>query len=548
MSSSGENATKYIFVTGGVSSSLGKGITSSSIGTLLQAQGYTVKIRKLDPYLNIDPGTMSPYQHGEVFVTDDGAETDLDLGHYERFTSVPAKASDSITTGQIYATILEQERQGKFLGKTVQVIPHVTNAIKKFITNDHTKYDFIICEIGGTVGDIESLPFLEAIRQLRNELGNHLTLFVHLTLLPYINSAKELKTKPTQHAVKELLSLGIQADILVCRCEHKIPNDAINKIALFCNISEKRVIPALDATSIYEVPLNFHKNSLDEVICNFFSINFKHEVKLEKWHNFVQTLKNPQKTITVGVIGKYLDHSDSYKSIDEAMVHAGVKHKAKIIITPIDSEKLTPSTIQETFSGINGILIPGGFGLRGTDGKMLAIQYAREHKIPFFGICLGMQLAVIEFARNILGIHEANSTEILPHCKVPIIDVMTQWHKENRKEKREKNGNLGGTMRLGQYPTRLTKGSKLYKIYGHELISERHRHRYEVNISFKEKFENMGLLFSGLSPDSLLTEAIELKDHPWFVAVQYHPEFKSQPFQAHPLFVSFVEACLANIK
>jgi CTP synthase len=534
--------TRFIFITGGVVSSLGKGLSSAALGALLQARGFKVRLRKLDPYLNVDPGTMSPYQHGEVFVTDDGAETDLDLGHYERYTGVPARRSDSVTTGKIYSTVIGRERRGEYLGATVQVIPHVTDAIKEFIQADVTDEDFILCEIGGTVGDIESLPFLEAIRQLGNELGRERTLFVHLTLVPWIPAAGELKTKPTQHSVKELLGLGIQPDILLCRCDREIPEGARKKIALFCNINEKRVIQALDVDTIYDVPLAYHGQGFDAEVCRHFGITAANP-ELERWRQIVSIVRKPEGRVSIAVVGKYVNLLDSYKSLAEALAHGGIANGVSVEMRWIDSEIFEREDAVSHLEDVNGILVPGGFGERGTEGKVQAVRFARERGIPFLGICFGMQMAVIEAARNLADLPKASSTEFGP-TEEPVIGLMTEWVKGNEVEQRSASGDLGGTMRLGAYPASLTPGSRVSEIYGSTSISERHRHRYEVNIRYKDLLERTGLKFSGLSPDGVLPEIIELPDHPWFIGVQFHPELKSKPFEPHPLFRSFIEAAL----
>ncbi len=531
---------RYIFVTGGVVSSLGKGLSSASLAYLLQSRGYKVRIRKLDPYLNVDPGTMSPFQHGEVYVTDDGAETDLDLGHYERFSGISAKRSDNITTGKIYNDVLKRERQGKYLGKTVQVIPHITNRIKEFIQNDVTKEDFVICEIGGTVGDIESLPFLEAIRQFSNEIGRKNTLFIHLTLVPYMKASDEIKTKPTQHSVKELRSIGIQPDIIICRSERTIPLDQRKKISLFCNVAIEDVIETVDVKTIYEAPISFNKEKLDERVLNFFKIKSKSKVNLKPWKKITNLVLNTKNTVHIAIIGKYVELKDAYKSLDEALTHGGIDNNLKINLIRIESDKLKPGEIKNKLKDVSGILIPGGFGKRGTEGKIAAINFARKNNIPFLGICFGMQMAVIEFARNKLNIKNATSSEFGP-SKASVVGLMSEWTKDGKLMKGT-NKNLGGTMRLGSYEARLKKDTKVSKIYNSLKINERHRHRYEVNINYKEKFENKGMIFSGLSPDNKLPEIVELNDHPWFIGVQFHPEFKSRPLTPHPLFSSFIKA------
>ena len=537
---------RYIFVTGGVVSSLGKGLSSASLAYLLQSRGYKVRIRKLDPYLNIDPGTMSPFQHGEVFVTDDGAETDLDLGHYERFSGISAKKSDNITTGKIYSDVLKRERKGKYLGKTVQVIPHITNRIKEFIKNDVSKEDFVICEIGGTVGDIESLPFLEAIRQFSNEIGKKNTLFIHLTLVPYMKASDEIKTKPTQHSVKELRSIGIQPDIIICRSERTIPLDQRKKISLFCNVAIEDVIETVDVKTIYEAPISFNKEKLDERVLKFFKIKSRKNVNLLPWKKITDMVLNTKNKVNIAIIGKYVELKDAYKSLDEALTHGGIANNLKVNLVRIESDFLKPSDIKNKLKDVSGVLIPGGFGKRGTEGKIAAINYARKNKIPFLGICFGMQMAVVEFARNRLNIKNATSSEFGP-SNASVVGLMSEWTK-NGKLMKGTDKDLGGTMRLGSYEARLKKDTKISKIYNTLKIQERHRHRYEVNINYKEEFENMGMIFSGLSPDNKLPEIIELKDHPWFIGVQFHPEFKSRPLKPHPLFSSFVKAAKINSK
>lgn len=539
----GGNVTYYIFVTGGVLSSLGKGIAASSIGTLLQANGYKVCLRKMDPYINVDPGTMNPYQHGEVFVTNDGVETDMDLGHYERFTNVDARKSDTITTGQIYWDVIERERRGEYLGGTVQVIPHITNRIKEFIGFHDEDLDFLITEVGGTVGDIESLPFIEALRQFSNDIGRKRSLFVHLTLLPYIATTGELKTKPTQHSVKELLSYGIQPDILLCRSEKQMSAEERTKLSLFCNIPEDRVLSALDAGSIYEVPLMLHKQNLDKEILSYFGIFQKKAPDLNHWQKFVENQSRTKHTVTIGLIGKYVSLQDAYKSIHEALIHGGVHLHTQVQIRWIDADTLIPKTYKSMLSELDGILVPGGFGGRGVDGKMLAIRYARENNVPFFGICFGLQLSLIEIARQVAGLKEAGSTE-LENPKTPVVCLMGEWEKEGALEARTEQSDKGGTMRLGNYPCTVLDRTKAYEAYQGNMIQERHRHRYEVNIKYKADLEKAGVVFSGMSPDGKLPEIIELKDHAWFVAVQFHPELKSRPFSPHPLFVSFLKAAL----
>ena len=531
---------RYIFVTGGVVSSLGKGLSSASLAYLLQSRGFKVRLRKLDPYLNVDPGTMSPFQHGEVFVTDDGAETDLDLGHYERFSGISAKRSDNITTGKIYSDVLKKERKGGYLGKTVQVIPHITDRIKEFIKNDVAKEDFVICEIGGTVGDIESLPFVEAIRQFANDVGKKNTLFIHLTLVPYMKASDEIKTKPTQHSVKELRSIGIQPDIIICRSERAIPLSQRKKISLFCNVDIRNVIETVDVKTIYEAPISFNKENLDKQVLNYFKLKSKRKVNLNPWKKITKTVLFTKRSINIAIIGKYVDLKDAYKSLDEALTHGGVQNNLKVNLVRIDSEKLKISEIKDKLKNVSGILIPGGFGKRGTEGKIEAIKYARKNKIPFLGICFGMQMAIIEFARNQLNIKKATSSEF-GQGGTQIIGLINEWNKDGRliigTDK-----NLGGTMRLGLYEAKLKDNSLIKKIYQSKFIRERHRHRYEVDIKYKEKFEKKGMIFSGLSPDNKLPEIIELKNHPWFIGVQFHPEFKSRPLAPHPLFSSFIKA------
>ena len=531
---------RYIFVTGGVVSSLGKGLSSASLAYLLKSQGYKVRLRKMDPYLNIDPGTMSPFQHGEVFVTDDGAETDLDLGHYERFTNVSAKKTDNITTGKIYNDILKKERKGDYLGKTVQVIPHVTDRIKEFIKNDITNEDFVICEIGGTVGDIESLPFLEAIRQFSNDNKSIKSLFIHLTLVPYLKSSDEIKTKPTQHSVKELRSLGIQPDIIICRCERSIPVSQKKKISLFCNVSIQNVIETVDVKTIYEAPISFFNQKLDKQVLKFFDLKPKKLVDLKPWKKITNILLNNKQKVNIAVVGKYVDLKDAYKSLDEALTHGGIENNVEVNLVRIESDKLNKINIKKELKNSSGLLIPGGFGQRGTLGKINSINYARIHKIPFFGICFGMQMAVIEFAKNVLKIKNAGSTELDKKC-FPIIGLINEWNRNGRLIKGTES-DLGGTMRLGSYNAKLRHNSLVNKIYKTSNIYERHRHRYEVNVNLRKRFENKGLIFSGMSPDNKLPEIIELKDHPWFIGVQFHPEFKSRPLTPHPLFSSFIKA------
>jgi len=531
---------RYIFVTGGVVSSLGKGLSSASLAYLLQSRGFKVRIRKLDPYLNVDPGTMSPFQHGEVFVTDDGAETDLDLGHYERFSGISAKQSDNITTGKIYNDVLKKERKGKYLGKTVQVIPHVTDRIKEFIKNDVKNEDFIICEIGGTVGDIESLPFIEAIRQFSNDVGKKNTLFIHLTLVPYMRASDEIKTKPTQHSVKELRSIGIQPDIIICRSERAIPLDQRKKISLFCNVDIKNVIQTIDVKTIYEAPISFNNEKLDQQVLNYFQLKSKKKVNLNLWKKITKIVLNPKKHVNIAIIGKYVNLKDAYKSLDEALVHGGIDNNLKVNLVRIESDNLKPPEIKNKLKNVSGILIPGGFGKRGTEGKIAAIKYARANKIPFLGICFGMQMAIIEFARNVLKIKSASSSELNKKC-IPVVGLIHEWKKDGKIIKGT-NIDLGGTMRLGLYEAELLNNSLIRSIYNSSTINERHRHRYEVNVNYKNKYEKKGLIFSGNSPDKNLPEIIELKNHPWFIGVQFHPEFKSRPLTPHPLFSSFIKA------
>ena len=531
---------RYVFVTGGVVSSLGKGLSSASLASLLQLRGFKVRVRKLDPYLNVDPGTMNPFQHGEVFVTDDGAETDLDIGHYERFTGISATKSDNITTGGIYSDIIKKERRGDYLGGTVQVVPHVTDRIKKFISYNVKNEDFIICEIGGTVGDIESLPFLEAIRQFSNDIGKENSLFIHLTLVPYLKASGELKTKPTQHSVKELRSLGIQPDIIICRSERRIPKEERKKISLFCNVPIKSVIETVDVKTIYEAPISFHKEKLDDQVLSYFKIKNKKPPNLNKWKNITAKVLNPKRDVNIGIIGKYVNLKDAYKSLDEALIHGGISNDLKVNLKRIDSENLKPENIKPLLKDVTGVIIPGGFGKRGSEGKIAAIKYARLNNIPFFGICFGMQMAIIEAARNLLNIKNASTSEFGNNC-TPVVGLLEEWQK-GKKIIKGTEKNLGGTMRLGLYEAILKNNSLISKIYSENKIKERHRHRYEVNIKYKNDFEKKGLIFSALSPDGTLPEIIELKDHPWFVGVQFHPEFRSRPFTPHPLFSSFIKA------
>jgi CTP synthase len=534
---------RFIFITGGVVSSLGKGLASAALGALLQARGYRVRLRKLDPYLNVDPGTMSPFQHGEVYVTDDGAETDLDLGHYERFTGVPSSRSDNITSGRIYSRVIEKERRGEYLGRTVQVIPHVTDMIKEFVLSDADEVDFLLCEIGGTVGDIEGLPFFEAIRQLANELGRGNACFIHLTLVPYIATAGELKTKPTQHSVKELRGIGIQPDILLCRSSQPIPDEERRKIALFCNVSPERVIPGLDLSTIYEAPIRFHEQGFDTQVLNVFGIADAPEPDLSRWNWVVDRVKSPEGEVKIAVVGKYMQVKDSYKSLSEALTHGGLANNVHVSMEWIDSEIFERADAAAFLENVDGILVPGGFGERGTEGKIAAVKFAREHKVPFFGICYGLHMAVIEAARDLAGLEGAGTTEI-GNPRHPVIGLMTEWTKGNGLERREEGGDLGGTMRLGAYPANLSPGSRVAEIYGSTEISERHRHRYEVNLGYVRQLGEHGLAVSGWSPDRRLPEILEISDHPWFIGVQFHPELKSRPLDPHPLFASFIAAAI----
>ncbi len=539
--------TKFIFITGGVVSSLGKGLASASLSSILQSRGFKVRMRKLDPYLNVDPGTMSPYQHGEVYVTDDGAETDLDLGHYERFSGVACHKTDSITTGKIYQRVIDKERHGDYLGATIQVIPHVTNEIKDFILSDITDEDFVLCEIGGTVGDIEGQPYLEAIRQVAYDLGRDRAMFIHVTLLPYIPTAGELKTKPTQHSVKKLQEYGIQPDMLLCRSQMPLPDGEKRKIALFCNIREENVIAALDVDNIYMVPISYSHEGMDRQVCKHFGIECNGEPDLSKWENIVETIRHPEGEVKVAVVGKYTQLLEAYKSINEALSHGGIANKYKVRIKWIDSELLEKSDPDIYLSDVCGILVPGGFGQRGTDGKIAAVKYARENKIPFLGICYGMQMAVIETMQNVVGVKNAYTTELRPNCE-PVVGLMTEWEKDGDKQKRSKDGDLGGTMRLGAYPCVLAKDSLSRKIYGKDEISERHRHRYEVNSKYEKQLNEAGMVIAGRSPDGRLPEIVEIPNHPWFIGVQFHPELKSKPFDPHPLFVSFVKASIEKCR
>lgn len=538
-----DNKAKFIFITGGVVSSLGKGLASASLASVLQCRGFKVRLRKLDPYLNVDPGTMSPYQHGEVYVTDDGTEADLDLGHYERFSGVPAKRTDSVTTGKIYQRVIDKERHGDYLGATIQVVPHVTNEIKDFILSDITDEDFVLCEIGGTVGDIEGQPYLEAIRQVAYDLGRERAMFIHVTLLPYIPTAGELKTKPTQHSVKKLQEYGIQPDMLLCRCCTEIPQNEKRKIALFCNIREENVITARDADSIYQVPIAYSEEGMDKQVCKHFGITDDKPADLSKWQHIVDVLRNPEGTVKIAVVGKYVQLLEAYKSLGEALTHGGIANKFKVKIKWVDSEDIEKDGADEHLNDVSAVLVPGGFGQRGTDGKILAIKYAREHNVPFLGICFGMQMAVIETMRHLAGVKNAGTTEFSPDCE-PVVGLMTEWDKDGAKEVRHKDGDLGGTMRLGAYDCILTPDSLVAKVYGAEKISERHRHRYEVNLAYEKSLNDNGMFVVGKSPDGKLPEIVERKDHPWFIGVQFHPELKSKPFAPHPLFVSFIAAAI----
>lgn len=536
---------RYVFITGGVVSSLGKGVASAALGALLQARGYRVRLRKLDPYLNVDPGTMSPTQHGEVFVTDDGAEADLDLGHYERFTGRSAVKMDNITTGRIYKDIIDKERRGDYLGATVQVIPHVTNEIKDFVLDGNEGYDFVLCEIGGTVGDIEAMPFMEAIRQLGNDLPRNSAIYLHLTLMPFIAAAGELKTKPTQHSVKELQAMGIAPDILLVRADREIPEEERRKLSLFCNVRPSAVIQALDVSSIYDVPLAYHQEGLDDEILAAFGIDPAPAPRLEAWQDVSERIKSPEGEVTIAIVGKYTGLKDAYKSLMEALYHGGIANKVKVKFQWIESEVFEKEDPAPYLQKVHGILVPGGFGERGTEGKIRAARFAREKKVPYFGICLGMQMAVLEAARNLAGIEDATSSEF-DKGGTNIVGLMTEWVKGNQLEKRSASGDLGGTMRLGAYTASLKEGTRISDIYNSQSISERHRHRYEVDVNYVEKLEECGLIFSGLSPDGILPETIEYEDHPWFIGVQYHPELKSRPLDPHPLFASFIEAALAQ--
>ncbi len=536
--------TRFVFITGGVVSSLGKGVASAALGALLQARGYAVRLRKLDPYLNVDPGTMSPYQHGEVFVTDDGAETDLDLGHYERFTGVHAARTDNATTGRIYSDVIAKERRGDYLGATVQVIPHITDAIKEAITRDTEGLDFALIEIGGTVGDIEGLPFLEAIRQLGNDLGPERTMFVHLTLVPYIPSAGELKTKPTQHSVKELLNVGIQPQMLLCRCDRPIPDGERRKIASFCNVRPQAVIAALDVDTIYAVPISYHAEGMDREVLRHFDLPFEAEPDLSAWQRIVDVVRGPDGEVRIAVVGKYTNLLDSYKSLGEALTHGGIRNRVRVQLDWVDSEIFEQPHAVARLDGVHGILVPGGFGERGTEGKIAAVRFARERRVPFLGICFGMQMAVIECARHMAGLSDASSTEFGP-CGNPVVGLLTEWARGNEIERRAEGGDLGGTMRLGAYPAQLGEGTLARRVYGNaSTIQERHRHRWEVNVHYRPQLEAAGLRFSGMSPDGILPEIVELPTHPWFIGVQFHPELKSKPLDPHPLFSSFIAAAV----
>ncbi len=535
--------TRYIFITGGVVSSLGKGLASAALGALLQARGYKVRLRKLDPYINVDPGTMNPYQHGEVYVTDDGAETDLDLGHYERFTGVPASRADNITTGRIYQQVIAQERRGDYLGATVQVIPHVTDAIKSFVLADPAETDFVLIEIGGTVGDIEGLPFLEAIRQLGNDLGRARSLYIHLTLVPYLQAAGEIKTKPTQHSVKELRSIGIQPDILLCRCDRPIPDSERRKISLFCNVGIDSVITATDVDSIYKVPLAYHREGLDRTVLRHFDLA-NGDIDLERWQTIVDKVSAPEGEVTVAIVGKYVELKDAYKSLSEALTHGGFANNVRVVLKWVDSEVFERGNeAVQNLAAVDGILVPGGFGSRGAEGKIKAANFARTRNVPYFGICFGMQMAVIEAARNLAGFAAANSTEFGP-CAHPVVGLLTEWVHGDVSEQRTNDSDKGGTMRVGAYPCELKPGSRIEGIYGTAVIDERHRHRYEVNVNYRQPLEENGLAFSGMSPDGSLPEIVELAGHPWYFGVQFHPELKSKPFEPHPIFASFIAAAI----
>ncbi len=534
--------TRFIFITGGVVSSLGKGLGAAALGAVLQARGFKLRLRKLDPYINVDPGTMSPYQHGEVYVTDDGAETDLDLGHYERFTGISTRQSDNVTTGRIYSDVIARERRGSYLGATIQVIPHITDAIKEFVLGDLNGEDFVLCEIGGTIGDIEGLPFIEAIRQLGNELGPERTMFMHVTLLPYIPAAGELKTKPTQHSVKELQGAGIQPDVLLCRADRPLPEGERRKIALFCNVRREAVIPALDVDTIYRVPITYHDAGLDEQVCRHFGLETQ-PPDLGRWHEVTERQTKPEGEVTIAVVGKYTGLRDAYKSLGEALTHGGIANHVRVNLDWIDSEIFEREDAVTYLDSVNGILVPGGFGERGSEGKIAAVQFARERRVPYFGICFGMQMAVVEAARHVAGINGAGSTEF-GECAEPVVGLMTEWEHDGIVEHRSKDSDLGGTMRLGAYEAHLAHGSLVHEIYDQDVIHERHRHRYEVNPIYEDRLAKAGIVFSGKSPDGILPEVVEILDHPWFVGVQFHPELKSRPFAPHPLFTSFIRAAI----
>ena len=535
--------TRFIFITGGVVSSLGKGLASASLAALLQARGFKVRLRKLDPYLNVDPGTMSPYQHGEVYVTDDGAETDLDLGHYERFTGVNARQSDNVTTGRIYSDVIAKERRGEYLGATIQVIPHVTDAIKDFVLSDIQDEDFVLCEIGGTVGDIEGLPFLEAIRQLGNDLGRDRTMYIHLTLLPYVAAAGELKTKPTQHSVKELLNVGIQADLLLCRADREIPEAERRKVALFCNVHENAVVPALDVETIYQVPISYHEQGLDDQVSRYFNLKAPPKPDLLPWRDIVKRAVAPEGEVTIAVVGKYTGLLDAYKSLAEALTHGGLANNVKVNLKWLESQSFEGGGTFQQLEDVHGILVPGGFGERGAEGKIIAAKFARERQVPYFGICFGMQMAVVEAARNMAGIRDAGTTEFGEPTDA-VVGLLTEWERDGIVHQRDEKSEKGGTMRLGAYPCMLSNGSRVRRIYGAEDISERHRHRYEVNMSYEDRLAEAGLIFSGKSPDGVLPEIVEIPDHPWYIGVQFHPELKSRPFEPHPLFTDFIRAAV----
>jgi CTP synthase len=536
--------TRFIFITGGVVSSLGKGLASAALGALLQARGFKVRLRKLDPYINVDPGTMSPYQHGEVYVTDDGAETDLDLGHYERFTGVASRQTDNVTTGRIYSDVIARERRGDYLGATIQVIPHITDALKAFVTSNLDDEDFVLCEIGGTVGDIEGLPFFEAIRQLGNDLGRERTMYMHLTLVPYVPSAGELKTKPTQHSVKELLNVGIQADVLLCRASREIPEAERRKIALFCNVRREAVIQALDVGTIYAVPTSYHAEGLDQEVCRYFGLETA-EPDLSRWHEIVERVTKPEGDVKIAVVGKYTELKDAYKSLAEALAHGGIANHVRVNLEWFDAQDFEKEDTIHRLDGVHGILVPGGFGERGSEGKMAAASFAREHRVPYFGICFGMQMAVVDAMRHLAGVPGAGSTEFGP-CGDPVVGLMTEWVRDGIMEQRSIGSDLGGTMRLGAYEAHLRPDSRVREIYGVERISERHRHRFEVNLTYEGQLAKAGVIFSGKSPDGMLPEIMEIPDHPWFIGVQFHPELKSKPFEPHPLFTSFIAAAVTQ--